>query len=98
MRVDLYTGKLEAPDKAKAERSASAAVSGTSKASLQDRATITFDQAKLRGLEATVMAQPEMREAKVISIRQTIGKGEYAVTGDQLADAVVNDLARTMEG
>jgi anti-sigma28 factor (negative regulator of flagellin synthesis) len=97
MRVDLYTGKLEAPDRAKTERSAHADAPRASEASLQDSATITFDQVRLRGLEAAVMAQPEMRDAKVVFIRQTIGNGEYAVTGDQLTDAVLNELAGTTE-
>jgi flagellar biosynthesis anti-sigma factor FlgM len=97
MRVDLYTGKLAGAEGSKAERSARRETSATGEASRQDTATITFDQLKVQGLEASVMAQPDMRDAKVLSIRQTIGKGEYAVTGDRLADAILNELTRTGE-
>jgi flagellar biosynthesis anti-sigma factor FlgM len=46
----------------------------------------------VQSLEAHVLAQPEIREAKVQSLQQAIGKGEYAVPASLVADALVTEL------
>jgi len=38
------------------------------------------------------MAQPEVRQQRVELLRQSLGKGEYAVSGGQVADAMLADL------
>jgi flagellar biosynthesis anti-sigma factor FlgM len=43
-------------------------------------------------LEAAVLAQPEVREQKVDALRQAVGKGEYAVSDTQIADAISADF------
>jgi anti-sigma28 factor (negative regulator of flagellin synthesis) len=38
-----------------------------------------------------VLAQPEMRAARVESLQQTIGNGSYSVASSQVADAMVSE-------
>ena len=61
-------------------------------ADLVDNARFSFDQKRLQSLEAQAMAQPEVREQKVEVLRQAIGKGEYAVSDVQIADAMIAEL------
>jgi flagellar biosynthesis anti-sigma factor FlgM len=106
MRVDFTTFGVEPPEKGKTGRagqaagsgnneneagsaSGSAASSGTAGA---DQARFSFDQARVQSLQAQVLAQPEIREAKVQSLQQAIGKGEYSVPASQVADALVSEL------
>lgn len=60
-----------------------------------DQARFSFDQARVQSLEAQVLAQPEIREAKVQSLRQAIGNGEYSVSAGQIADAMVSEFSGT---
>jgi len=79
MRVDLKTYGLAPPEEKKTERpGAPAAEKHSSESTAADRARFSFDQARVRGLEAQVLAQPEVREQKVELLRQALGKGEYA--------------------
>jgi flagellar biosynthesis anti-sigma factor FlgM len=56
-----------------------------------DQARFSFDQTRVQSLEAHVLAQPEIREAKVQSLQQAIGKGEYSVPASLVADALVSE-------
>jgi flagellar biosynthesis anti-sigma factor FlgM len=47
----------------------------------------------VQSLGAQVLAQPEIRGAKVEALQEAIGKGEYSVPPSQVADALVSDLA-----
>ena len=107
MRVDLTTFGVEPPENGKtgraagnpesvggststntsASNSASAATSSGS-----DAARFSFDHTRVQTLAAQVLEQPEVRAAKVQSLKQSIGKGEYAVSPGQVADALASDL------
>ncbi len=58
----------------------------------QDQTFFSFDQARVQSLQAQVLAQPEIRQAKVQSLQQAIDNGEYSVPVSQLADALVSEL------
>ena len=85
---------MEGPDKAKTDHAAKTPGSGTheSGAAGADRARFSFDQARVKTLEAAAMAQPEVRQQKVDALRQAVGKGEYAVSDAQIADAISADF------
>ena len=55
----------------------------------------SFDQTRVQSLEAQVLAQPEIRAAKVQSLQQAIGNGNYSVPASQVADAMVGELSGT---
>jgi flagellar biosynthesis anti-sigma factor FlgM len=57
-----------------------------------DSTRFSLDPSQLQSLEAQVLAQPEIRRAKVRSLQRAIGNGEYSVPVDQVADALVSAL------
>jgi flagellar biosynthesis anti-sigma factor FlgM len=107
MRVDLTTFGVEPPDNGKSGRAAgttesvggntSTNTSGSSSASAAtnaalDAARFSFDHTRVQSLAAQALDQPEVREAKVQSLKQSIDKREYAVSPGQIADALASDL------
>jgi len=98
MRVDFTTSGLEPPEKGTTSRvghtapTATGAGTGARNASGVDQPRFSFDQTRVQSLEAHVLAQPEVREAKVQSLQQAIGKGEYSVPASLLADALASEL------
>ncbi len=97
MRVDFTTFGLEPPEKSNTGRAGQTgnAETGASSASGLDQTRFSFDQTRVQSLEAQVLAQPEIREAKVQSLQQAIGNGEYSVPPSQVADAMVSELSGT---
>jgi len=94
MRVDFTTFGLEPPEKGTTGRAgqAGAAGAGASSTPGMDQARFSFDQARVQSLQAQVLAQPEIREAKVQALQQAIGNGNYSVSAGQVADALVSEL------
>jgi flagellar biosynthesis anti-sigma factor FlgM len=94
MRVDLRAYGVDAPDKAKTDQSGKASQQATreSESAGADQARFSFDQARVKTLEAVALAQPEVREQKVDAIRQAVGKGQYAVSDAQIAAAIAADF------
>jgi flagellar biosynthesis anti-sigma factor FlgM len=98
MRVDFTTSGLEPPEKGTTGRvghtdpAGTGQGSGTSSISGLDQTRFSFDQTRVQSLEAHVLAQPEIREAKVQSLQQAIGNGEYSVPVSQVADALISEL------
>jgi flagellar biosynthesis anti-sigma factor FlgM len=102
MRVDFTTSGLEPPEKGTTGRAGhtghtdptgTGSGTGTSSISGLDQTRFSFDQTRVQSLEAHVLAQPEVREAKVQSLRQAIGNGEYSVPASQVADALISELS-----
>jgi flagellar biosynthesis anti-sigma factor FlgM len=96
MRVDLTTTfGVEPPENSKSGRAGQSGGSkiGTGGASGPDQTRFSFDQARVQSLQSQVLAQPEIRGAKVQALRQAIGNGEYSVPSSEVANALVNDLA-----
>lgn len=99
MRVDLTMFGVEPPDSGKARRagqagassSTSAASSTSGSASGHDQTRFSFDQARVQSLEAQVMAQPEIRAAKVEPLEQAIRKGEYSLPASRIAEALIRE-------
>ena len=92
MRVDLQTQQLETPQKAKAGRAAQPSPPKAEDETAVDRANFSFDQVRVQSLATEVMAQPEVRDQRVEALRQAVGKGEYAVSDGQIAEALMSDL------
>jgi len=94
MRVDLRTPGTEAAESGKTERARPTPTTGEggNSTSAPDQTHFSFDQTRVRALESQVMAQPEVRQQRVELLRQSLGKGEYAVSGGQVADAMLADL------
>ncbi|MGD0414182.1 MAG: flagellar biosynthesis anti-sigma factor FlgM [Terriglobales bacterium] len=95
MRVDLTSFGVEPPEKGTTGRAGQtgAAETGATSAAGVDQTRFSFDQTRVQSLEAQVLAQPEIRQAKVQSLQQAIGNGEYSVLPGQIANAMVSELA-----
>jgi flagellar biosynthesis anti-sigma factor FlgM len=112
MRVDFTTFAAEPPDQGKTGRTAQAGESGNQASSVSDNAPysaststtgldqtrFSFDQTRVQSLQAQVLAQPEIRDARVRSLQQTIGSGEYSVPASHVADALVSELGGGAQG
>ncbi len=57
-----------------------------------DEARFSFDHTRVQSLKAQVLAQPEVREARVQTVQQAIGSGEYSIPASQLAGALIGEL------
>ena len=97
MRVDLRTTGAEAADTGKTDRTRPASAAGVQGSTL-DQAHFSFDNTRVRALESEVMAQPEVRLHRVDLLRQSLGKGEYAISDGQIADAMLADLTAGSAG
>jgi flagellar biosynthesis anti-sigma factor FlgM len=95
MRVDLTSFGVEPPEKGTTGRAGQtgAAGTGTTNTTGVDQTRFSFDQTRVQSLETEVLAQPEIRQAKVQSLQQAIGNGEYSVPAGQIANAMVSELA-----
>ena len=93
MKVGLSTHGLEPPDREKTGPASPAPASDVHEnEAARGEQAFSFDQKRLQNLEAQAIAQPEVREQKVEALRQAIGKGEYAVSDVQIADAMIAEL------
>jgi len=95
MRVDVTSFGVEPPEKGAPGRAGQtgAARSGATSSAGVDQTRFSFDQKRVQSLEAQVLAQPEIRQAKVQALQQAIGNGKYSVPAGQIADALVGELA-----
>lgn len=95
MKVDFTNFGLEPPDSSKTSRAgqAGSAAIGASRTEGLDQTRFSFDQARVQSLAAQVLAQPEVREAKVRALQLAIGNGEYSVRVGQVADALIRELS-----
>ena len=99
MRVDLTTFGVEPPDSGKPSRagqtgasgSTNAAASTSERTSGHDQTRFSFDQARVEALKAQVLAQPEIRAARVRPLEQAIREGEYTVPAGRIADALIRE-------
>jgi flagellar biosynthesis anti-sigma factor FlgM len=82
-----------APGAASNIGSSSAANIGSNLASNIDLASFSFDQSRVRSLAAQVLAEPEIRQAKVQLLQQAIGNSQYSVSPGQIADALAKEFA-----
>ena len=98
MRVDLQTHGVEGPEKGKPRRAAKSSAAKAEPSATVDQASLSFDRVRLHALASQAMAQPEVRGQKVEALRQAVGKGEYAVSDGQIADAIVADLRGGSQG
>ena len=105
MKVDFTNFGVDPPDKGLTSRTERAGNTGNSETSSAanntssssaaaglDQTTFSFDQTRVQSLQAQALAQPEIREAKVKSLQQSIDKGEYSVPASHLADALIGEL------
>jgi flagellar biosynthesis anti-sigma factor FlgM len=57
-----------------------------------DSATLSVDQAKVQALASAVYQLPEIRQEKVAALSRSIREGNYHVTPEQTAEALVSQM------
>jgi flagellar biosynthesis anti-sigma factor FlgM len=57
-----------------------------------DQTRFSFDRARVQSLQEQVLAQPEVRAAKVQALQSSIDSGEYSVPPSQVAEAIVSEF------
>ena len=103
MRVDFTNLGLEPPDKSKTGRAGRSGSAGettsvstdntsATTSSPADQTQLSFSQACVHSLEASVLAAPEVRQEKVAALQQSIATGDYAVDSVKVADAITSEL------
>jgi flagellar biosynthesis anti-sigma factor FlgM len=103
MRVDLTNYGSEPPEKSKlgrAGQSGTAAAAATASeasasgsSSALDRASFSFDQARVQSLASQALAAPEVRRQTVASLQQAVAGGSYTVDSAKVADAIASDAS-----
>ncbi len=95
MKVDFTRVGLESPDQGNTVRPGQVEKpgGGASVTAGSDQARLSFDQVRVQALQAQVLAQPEIRQAKVRVLQQAIGKGEYSVSASHVAAALMGDVS-----
>jgi flagellar biosynthesis anti-sigma factor FlgM len=61
----------------------------------EDTASLSFDRASVGSLVSQALASPEVRQDKVDALRQAISSGEYKVEPDKIADAMLQQPAKS---
>jgi len=59
----------------------------------QDQTSFSSDKVSLSSLAAQAMQMPEIRQDRVASLKSAIGQGNYALDPDQIAEAMLNEMA-----
>jgi flagellar biosynthesis anti-sigma factor FlgM len=99
MRIDLNTKSPELPDANQAAKTIPQSVSGTvgGKAPSPDTAQLSIAQGRVQALAAQVNELLEVRQEKVGALGRAVQSGNYQVTPEQTADALLSEL-RTRPG
>jgi flagellar biosynthesis anti-sigma factor FlgM len=95
MRVDFNNFAAEWPDSNQSGRAGQArtARSSAASATTADASSETsLGKIQVPTLAAQVLAQPEVRTAKVQSLQDAIESGEYSVVPSQVADAMASEF------
>lgn len=94
MRIDLTNLAPEPPEQGKPGRAGQPDNTSTAAGnnSTLDKTSFSFDQARVDTLANQVLAQPDVRAAKVQSLQQAISNGEYSVLPGQIADALAAEF------
>jgi flagellar biosynthesis anti-sigma factor FlgM len=93
MRIDLNANIGQAQDVGPAGKAGSPAVSGAGSAVQEaDSTQLSTDQVKLQALTAAVLQLPEIRQEKVAALAEQVQKGDYQVSAQQTAEALLTSL------
>ena len=97
MRVDLTTANLEAAERNKTARAGQGGAGGE-RGRRRDGGKwgsgphkFSFDQTRISSLTSQALAAPEVREAKVAALGQSIADGEYVVDATKVAVAMTEE-------
>ena len=59
--------------------------------STEDRTTLLTDSFSVQSLTSQALSSPEVRQARVDSVRQSVTSGEYQVNATKVAGAIIDN-------
>jgi flagellar biosynthesis anti-sigma factor FlgM len=93
MRIDLNANVGQTLDAGQAGKTGSRAVSGAGSAEVQaDSTQLSADQVRVQALGTAVLQLPEIRQEKVEALAEQVRQGNYQVSAQQTAGALLNAL------
>jgi flagellar biosynthesis anti-sigma factor FlgM len=93
MRIDLNANVGQTLDAGQAGKTGSRAVSGAGSAEVQaDSTQLSADQVRVQALGTAVLHLPEIRQEKVEALAEQVRQGNYQVSAQQTAGALLNAL------
>jgi len=104
MRIDLTSSGLQQPENTRPQKAGlrEAAAAGPQEAAgtAGDSAEFSssFDPGRVQALSAQVLAAPEIRQAKVLSLQQSISAGAYSVDASRVAGAILSAYGSPLAG
>jgi flagellar biosynthesis anti-sigma factor FlgM len=94
MRIDLNTSIAPTSDPGELSKSSLRSSSGPAGSEVPgDVAKLSPDYARVQALTAAVSQLPEIRQDKVAALAEMIRSGNYAVSSEQTANALVSHMA-----
>jgi flagellar biosynthesis anti-sigma factor FlgM len=94
MRIDLLNSASgQISGETKPQHLGAGEVSNLSKASGDDRATLSSDSTTVSSLVSTAMSLPDIRQNKVASLRQAINSGTYELDTGKIAASMLDEQA-----
>jgi anti-sigma28 factor (negative regulator of flagellin synthesis) len=93
MRIDLNPAMPQAVDSGPSAKPAFNSSSGTAgRGSIADVADLSTDYVRVQALATAVSQLPEIRQDKVAALAEKVRSGNYAVTSEQTAEALLSDM------
>jgi flagellar biosynthesis anti-sigma factor FlgM len=93
MRIDLNANVGQTLDAGQAGKTGSRAVSGAGSAEVQaDSTRLSTDQVRVQALSTAVLQLPEIRQGKVEALAAQVRQGNYLVSAQQTAGALLTAL------
>jgi len=94
MRVD---GPLPIPENARPDKVTGSGSSTQPSRSApvnsgQDSTQLSVDAQTVQQLKTALTGTPEVRQERVNALRQTVAKGQYKISDQQLSDAIASEL------
>jgi len=94
MRIDLNSNISQTPDPGESSKPGLQSPSGPAPSeSAADVAKLSRDYVRAQALTESVNQVPEIRQEKVAALAQLIRNGNYAVTPEQTAAALLSHMA-----
>jgi flagellar biosynthesis anti-sigma factor FlgM len=92
MRIDLHSGIRETGS-AESCRAGTRAAHKEPGSKAGDAIEVAWNQAGVQSLTAAALRSPEVRQEKIAALAEKIVTGSYNVTAEQLAGAMVTQMA-----
>ena len=89
MRIGLNTPDPQSISAEQAKRSSTTAANQPEPSRAADKSVLSEDRVTLSALASQVLAMPEVRQAQVDGLKQSISSGQYKLDPHGIADAIL---------